>query len=180
MGISGFSDGGWTVQFALINSDLFKVAAMGTCCGDKTAQPLAAGPRFTDYLREMGFIYFEPGGETFWQPMSLVQNVEAIDTPILIQASDSEYEGALDVFETYTHRGKPIEMFVFPNETHYKWQPAHRKVVYERNIEWFEFWLNHRMNCASSRSTQYQRWLAMEGAPSRSDLKCSVPDSSGP
>lgn len=180
IGISGFSDGGWTVQFALINSDLFKVAAMGTCCADRTAQPLAAGPRFTDHMRAMGYIYFEPGGEQVWQPMSLVLNVDAIQTPILIQASDSEYEGALDVFETFTHRGKPIELFVFPDETHYKWQPAHRRAIYERNIEWFDFWLNRRMNCAPSRSEQYERWLAMAGAPTRNEMRCSASASGGP
>lgn len=173
LGIDGFSDGAATVQFALVNTDLFKVATFGTCCADKTAQPLAAGPRFTDYLRAMGFRYFEDGGDEFWKPMSMLENVDRIRAPILIQASDSEYEGALDVFETFTRRGKAVEIFVFPDETHYKWQPAHRQAIYERNIDWFEFWLAKKMDCTPSKAEQYRRWQAVPGAPRRSELQCS-------
>jgi len=180
LGIDGFSDGGATAQFALINTDLFKAASFGTCCQDKTAQPLAAGPRFTDYLRQMGYRYFEDGGEDFWKPMSMLDNIDAIDIPILIQASDSEYEGALDVVEAFTHRGKPLELRVFPGETHYKWQPAHRRAIYERNIDWFAFWLADRMDCSLGKVPQYDRWLAMDGAPARSEMQCRRAPSPGP
>ena len=173
LGIDGFSDAGATVQFALINSDLFKVATFGTCCQDMTAQPLAAGPRFADYFRAMGYRYFESDDEGFWQPISLLENARAIDTPILIQAADSEYEGALDVVEAFTNRDKAIELRVLPDETHYKWQPAHRRAIYERNLEWFGFWLNNERNCTPGKDAQYERWLAMEGAPMRSELRCS-------
>ena len=173
LGIDGFSDAGATVQFALINSDLFKVATFGTCCQDMTAQPLAAGPRFADYFRAMGYRYFESDDEGFWQPISLLENARAIDTPILIQAADSEYEGALDVVEAFTNRDKAIEPRVLPDETHYKWQPAHRRAIYERNLEWFGFWLNNERNCTPGKDAQYERWLAMEGAPMRSELRCS-------
>lgn len=173
MGISGFSDGGSTVQWALINSDLFRVASMGSCCEDMFSYPLAAGPRFTDFVRAMGYRHFEPGAEEFWKPISLILNVEKVDVPILIQTGDSEYEAGLDVIETYTHRGRPIELYVLENETHIKWQPAHRKAIYRRSVEWFDFWLQGRMDCDPSKARQYARWLAMAGAPARDKLQCS-------
>ena len=110
IGITGFSDGGASAQFALINSDLFAAASFTTCCEDSGSFALVAGPRFTDYLRAMGYPYFDGPADAFWQPMSLLRNVENIDTPMLILAADSEYEAALDVWETYRHRGKAIEM----------------------------------------------------------------------
>ncbi len=180
LGIDGFSDGGATAQFALINTDLFKVASFGTCCQDRAAQPLAAGPRFTDYLRAMGYRYFEHGGDAFWKPMSMLDNIDKLDIPILIQASDSEYEGALDVVEAFSHRGKPIELRVFPGETHYKWQPAHRRAIYDRNIDWFAFWLAHEMDCAPGKADQYRRWFGMKGAPERSKVACRDPASTAP
>ncbi|HAG35740.1 MULTISPECIES: Atxe2 family lasso peptide isopeptidase [Sphingomonadales] len=180
MGISGFSDGGSTVQWALINSDLFQVASMGSCCEDLYSFALAAGPRFTEYLRDMGYRYFEPGAETFWEPMSLILNVDRIDVPILIQAGDSEYEGSLDVVETFSHNNKAIELYVFPDESHVKWQSSHRLAMYERVVEWFEFWLMGRLNCNPSREAQYARWSAMEGAPPTRDLRCHAEPLAGP
>lgn len=180
MGISGFSDGAVTVQWALINSELFKVASLGSCCEDMHAYPLAAGPRFTRFLRDAGYRLFEPDIDEFWRPVSLVLNVERVTAPILIQNASSEYEGGLDVVETFRHRGKPIELYVFEDETHVKWQPAHREAVYQRNAEWFEFWLMGRINCAPDKSEQYERWRAMAGAPSPGELQCSSAPSLGP
>ena len=174
LGISGFSDGTVTTQWALINSDLFKVAALGSCCEDMSAYALAAGPRFTRFLRDVGYPLFEPGIEDFWKPISLMLNVDRVTAPILIQNADSEYEGGLDVVETYRHRGRAIELHVFPDETHVKWQPAHRQAMYERYVEWFEFWLMNRMNCGPSRKPQYDRWMSMAGAPKRDALSCAV------
>ena len=171
---------GSTVQWALINSDLFQVASMGSCCEDLYSFALAAGPRFTEYLRDMGYRYFEPGAETFWEPMSLILNVDRIDVPILIQAGDSEYEGSLDVVETFSHNNKAIELYVFPDESHVKWQSSHRLAMYERVVEWFEFWLMGRLNCNPSREAQYARWSAMEGAPPTRDLRCHAEPLAGP
>jgi dipeptidyl aminopeptidase/acylaminoacyl peptidase len=172
MGISGFSDGGSTVQWSLINSDLFRAASMGSCCEDLYSFPTAAGPGFTDFARDMGYKYFEPGVEKFWKPMSLILNVGQVTVPILIQSADSEYEGGLDVVETYSHAGRPIELHIFPDETHIKWQPAHRLAVYERTIDWFEFWLRKRVDCSPRKASQYERWLRMAGAPPTEGLTC--------
>jgi hypothetical protein len=172
MGISGFSDGTATVQWALINSEHFKVAAVGTCCEGFNAYPLAAGPVFTQEGRDSGDRFFEAGVEDHWRPLSLTLNVDRIAAPILIQTSDSEYEGGLDVVETFRQRGKPIEMFVFEDEPHIKYQPAHRLAIYERSTEWFQFWLKAVMNCDPVKAAQYERWKAMKGAPDIKSLRC--------
>ena len=134
---------------------------------------LSAGPAYSAFTRSIGYRFFEEGAEDFWRPMSLILNVDRVDVPILIQNADSEYEGGLDVVEVYRAEGKPIELHVFEDETHYKWQPAHRNAVYERTTEWLEFWLMKRRNCDPARDQQYDRWLTMEGAPSRAQLACS-------
>ena len=112
--------------------------------------------------------------------MSLILNAERINVPLLLQIGDSEYEGALDVVEAWSHRGKAIELYVFPDGPHLKWQPAHREAIYQRNIEWFEFWLGSKRNCDPSRDRQYDRWLAMPGAPVLTSLACAAPYASGP
>lgn len=172
VGISGFSDGGTAVQWALINSSLFKVAAIGTCCDGMHSFPLGAGPTFTQMGRDIGYGFFEPGAEKIWQRLSLTLNVDRIDVPILIQNTDSEYEGGLDVVEVFKARGKAIEMFVFEGEPHVKYQPAHRLAMYERSTEWFQFWLMGTMNCDPAKAVQYARWKSMKNAPSDETLRC--------
>lgn len=173
LGISGFSDGTVTTQWALINSDLFDVASIGSCCEDLNLYAIVAGPLFTRQLEESGMRLFEPGIEDQWRPVSLLLNVDQVKVPILIQNTDSEYKGGLDVLATYRHYGRPIELYVFEDETHVKWQPAHRQAIYERNVEWFEFWLMNKVNCAADRAPQYERWKAMAGAPAEAELRCS-------
>ena len=173
IGLTGWSDGVSSAQFALINSPRYKVASLGSCCEDMYSYVLSAGPAYSAFTRSIGYRFFEEGAEDFWRPMSLILNVDRVDVPILIQNADSEYEGGLDVVEVYRTEGKPIELHVFEDETHYKWQPAHRHAVYERTTEWLEFWLMKRRNCDAARDPQYDRWLTMEGAPSRAQLTCS-------
>jgi dipeptidyl aminopeptidase/acylaminoacyl peptidase len=175
MGITGWSDGVSSAQFALINSDLFKVAALGSCCEDMYSYVLAAGPAYSAFTRSIGYKFFEPGDAEFWRPMSLIQNVDRVSAPILIQNADSEYEGGLDVVEVFRQNDKAIALYVFEDETHYKWQPAHRRSVYERNLRWLEFWLMHRQPCDADAATraELERWQAMPGAPAPEDLTCA-------
>lgn len=172
MGISGFSDGTSTVQWALINSDLFKVAALGACCEDMIAYPLAAGPAFEKFGRDMGYRFFEPDAPEFWKPMSLVLNADKIKAPILVQTGDTDYMIGLDVFAAFKLRKKAFELWILPDEPHFKWQPAHRLAMYERAADWFAFWLMRRKDCSAQKTAQYTRWQAMMDAPSPAELSC--------
>ena len=106
--------------------------------------------------------------------MSLILNVDRIDTPILVQTGDSEYEIGLDVAEVYRTRGKAFELYVLEDEPHVKYQPAHRQAIYARSTEWFQFWLKGEMNCDPAKSAQYDRWKAMPGAPPADNLQCEI------
>lgn len=130
-------------------------------------------------MKEMGYPLFEDSNDRFWNPLSLAQNAGKIDVPILVQTSDDEYEAGLDVMEAFRRRSNPIEMYVFKDEPHIKWQPAHRLAIYERNVDWFEFWLMRRMDCSSEKRAQYARWHTMRGAPDLS-AQCAVAASGGP
>lgn len=61
--------------------------------------------------------------------------------PLLMQQSDDELRGAVSSYTALEQAGKPVALYVFPNEHHVKWQPAHRLAAYERNLRWFDFWL---------------------------------------
>lgn len=177
MGISGFSGGTSTTQWALINSDLFKVASMGACCEDLWLFPAEAGWDFEDSTRAAGYHWFDPQNKAHMKPMSLIENVDKIKAPILVQVGDSEYRIGLDTLAVFRLHHKPIEMYVFENEPHFKWQPAHRFAMYRRVTQWFDFWLRRRKDCSPAFAAQYARWEKMAGAPPEDSLTCN-PDAS--
>lgn len=180
MGISGFSGGTSTAQWALINSNLFKVASLGACCEDLWLFPAEAGWDFEDATRAAGYHWWDPLNEAHMKPMSLIENVDRIKAPILVQVGDSEYRIGLDTLAVFRLHHKPIEMYVFENEPHFKWQPAHRFAMYRRVTQWFDFWLRHRKDCEAQYDDQYARWQTMAGAPAANLLTCRRTSSSLP
>jgi len=161
IGITGLSDGAATVQFALVNSTLFRVAAISGCCDEPSSSMFAAGPAYAKLLTDAGFP--EPGRDDqgFWKNYSLARNADRIRTPILIQLPDDEFRLGLETFETLKRHHVPVEMFVFKDEFHQKWRPAHRLASYERSIDWFDFWLNGKADTAPAKEAQYARWRAL-------------------
>lgn len=161
IGITGLSDGASSVRFALINSTMFAAAAISTCCVDPHTAMTYGGIAWADANRAIGWPQASADNRAFWQPYSLALNAARIDTPLLMQLADSEYLLALETFTALRENGKPVEMYVFPNETHAKWQPAHRLAVYRRNLDWFDFWLRRVENPDPAKADQYPRWRAM-------------------
>jgi dipeptidyl aminopeptidase/acylaminoacyl peptidase len=158
VGITGLSDGASTVAFALINSRKFAASAMSSCCMEPNTVMTYGGIAWADWLRGMGYPAATAHDTEFWRPASIALNAARIDTPILMQLADREYLLALEAFTALREQGKPVEMYVFPDEFHIKWQPAHRLAVYRRNLDWFSFWLQGREDPDPAKAAQYERW----------------------
>src|SRR3546814_410379 len=122
------------------------------------------GIDYETVLREMGQPLYSYEKEDYWAPLSLMQNAERIEAPILVQSG--EYLLGLDVLAAFRRLGKVMELHVFDNEPHIKFQPQHRFAMYDRVVDWFAFWLKAERDCDAKKSSQYERWLAMPGAPS--------------
>ena len=69
---------------------------------------------------------------------------------------------ALETFDALREHGQPVEMYVFAGEHHNKWQPRHRAAIYQRNLDWFSYWLQGRVDADPARAEQYRRWKAMQ------------------
>jgi hypothetical protein len=93
-----------------------------------------------------------------WNEMSVARKARDINTPTLIQVDDLEYLFALPLWSAMHEEGKPIEMHIFPKETHSLMQPTHRLVNYERQLDWFRFWLKHEEAPEPFKRDQYVRW----------------------
>jgi len=162
IGITGLSDGLSTIQYALNNTKRFAAVALSTCCEDHNTVMFAGGTRWADWNREVqGYPAASEDGSAFWKPMSLAQNARTIDAPILMQLADREFLGSLETYTALREQKKPVDLYFFPDEYHMKWQPQHRLAVYERGIDWFDFWLNGRERPGAEKAEQYRIWRAM-------------------
>jgi dipeptidyl aminopeptidase/acylaminoacyl peptidase len=170
IGITGLSDGASTAIFAMINSQVFAAASISSCCVDAGTSMAYAGLAYADQARGWGYPPLTRPDPDFWRPYSLALNAPRLDRPLLMQISDSEMVYALETFSALREQGQPVEMYVFPGEFHFKWQPAHRRAVYERNLDWFAFWLQGREDPDPAKAEQYKRWEAL-----RSDRHKLVP-----
>lgn len=110
----------------------------------------------------------DPAGR--WDEMSVAKKAAAINTPILIQEDDTEYWNALPLWSALREEGKAVEMYVFPKEPHRLIQPVHQLVNFERQIDWFRFWLKNEEDAAPSKRTQYERWRKLRETSSVAHL----------
>lgn len=162
IGITGLSDGVSTVMHALIDTDIFKAVSISQCCDDAKVQSNYGDSQFSVFLEAAG--YPSPGDERpgFWKQHSIAANASKISAPILIQVSDDEFRTSLETFSVLRRLNKPIDMYVFPDEHHIKWQPVHRLAVYQRNLNWFNFWLQNSSGQSLDGSAELSRWAKMK------------------
>ena len=161
IGITGLSDGASSARFALINSRVFSAAAISSSSLEVKTTMTYGGIAWADFNRKLGYPPTIRSDPQFWKPFSMALNASYMNVPLLIQASDDEYVLALETFTALRESGKPVEMYVYPNEHHIKWQPAHRLAVYNRDVDWFTFWFQNTIDPDVGKVAQYARWKAL-------------------
>lgn len=168
IGITGFSDGASTAGFALLHSRLFAAYAMSNCCWD-TTQAMRVGPAAARQFHFMGYPLLtddSPAARDFWSGIAISPNARKIRAPILLQLSQHELLTSLQSYTALKEVGAPADLFVFPGEYHVKWQPAHRLALYERSIDWFDYWLNGVRDLGPERESEVRHWDALrKGEP---------------
>jgi dipeptidyl aminopeptidase/acylaminoacyl peptidase len=156
IGITGLSDGAENVAYALIHSSKFAAAAVSTLLFHPFAQAFIGN---NSYRELIGRLFGDPlVSLDKWRELSIGLNANRIHTPLLAQVADRELMEATLNFVPLQDAGRPVEMVVFPNEDHVKWQPAHRLAIYNRNLDWFRFWLQDREDADPAKTEQYIRW----------------------
>nr|WP_281417193.1 Atxe2 family lasso peptide isopeptidase [Sphingobium phenoxybenzoativorans] len=161
IGLTGLSDGASSTRFALINSRLFAAAAVSSCCTDTHTAMTYAGLAFADDQHEAGAPFASEGRDDYWRPYSLALNAKTMNRPLLMQLANEEALLGLESFTALHEQQQPVDLYIFPDEHHMKWQPAHRKAIYVRNLDWFSFWFQKRIDPDPAKAEQYQRWIQM-------------------
>ncbi len=97
-----------------------------------------------------------------WKLVSPALNAEKIDVPILFQLPEQEARMIPELYARLHQAAVPTELYAFPDEAHIKLQPRHRLAVYERNLDWFRYWLQDHRDPDPVKAEQYRRWDALK------------------
>jgi dipeptidyl aminopeptidase/acylaminoacyl peptidase len=156
--ITGLSYGEIQVNYDISHSDLFRA---GIDSGGGGSWDPIVYYLFDDELRAFGMPNLGlPTGDMLsrYKEVSGALNASSVHTPLLINASDEEYIRDMQRVNTLRALKKPVELFIYPNERHEKNQPKHRYSIYQRNVDWLNFWLNGREDSDPAKAEQYKRW----------------------
>lgn len=158
VGLTGFSAGTRLGRWPALHSNLFAAASFSHCCANSTDLSLLGFDGHARWL-SYGRAPISAGDVESRRLPSLHLEPNQLDIPTLFQMSDSEYVWAIEAITALRQElGKPVDLYVFRNEGHTKAQPAHRLSVYERNLDWFDFWLRGVENQTPGRPSEYQQW----------------------
>jgi dipeptidyl aminopeptidase/acylaminoacyl peptidase len=159
IGISGFSHGAEIVEYAISQRPLFRAAVLSGPAARDPYFYYMAGAAWQESFEKWGLGGWPEGAaRSNWKEVAASLNADRIQTPLLVNASDSEYIANLSLITSLQQLQRPVDLFVYPDELHVKNWPRHRYKIYERNLDWYRFWLKGEEDPAPSKSQQYKHW----------------------
>jgi len=165
VGMGGLSFGGEVTMWTLTESNLLAAASIANPVASPSYYLIGSirGEAFLKGLRDMWGLGSPSETPERWKALSPAFQLDRIRAPILFQHSEQEYLYALD-YEIPLIREHRADLYVFPNEPHQKFQPRHKLAVYNRNLDWFRFWLQGYEEPDSTKAAQYTRWRLMRSS----------------
>jgi dipeptidyl aminopeptidase/acylaminoacyl peptidase len=162
VGIMGLSHGGYLTEFALTHSSQFRVASIANDGDFNPGIYWLVGTQAHRVLYEK-FLGGPPHGATLanWLTYSPALNANRVSAPVLMETNAEETLFGLETFTALRHHHIPVELVVYPDDSHVLSQPRHRLASMQRNLDWFRFWLLGREDPDSAKQEQYERWGRM-------------------
>lgn len=124
------------------------------------------GRSFTVGLKESWQLGSPEETPKHWRTLSPAYSLDKFQAPLLLQVPEEEYIYSLD-YVIPLLLDQRADMYVFPNEPHQKFQPRHKLAAYERNLDWFRFWLQGYEDPSPDKRVQYEHWHVMRDRMNR-------------
>lgn len=162
VGMGGLSFGSEVTMWVAMKSRLLAAASVSSVSMSPNYYLLGSikGDPFARGLKEFWGLGSPEKTPARWHVLSPAYNLERISAPILFQMPEQEYMQATDYLIPMIRKNM-ADLYVFPNEPHIKFQPRHKLAVYERNVDWFRFWLQGYEDTGQSKVAQYVHWRVM-------------------
>jgi dipeptidyl aminopeptidase/acylaminoacyl peptidase len=165
IGMGGLSFGTEVTFWTVMKSDLLTAASVTSPVMSRNYYLFGSmkGDAFFKPLKEFWQLGSQAETPERWRDLSPADNLDKIKAPILMQMPEQEYVIALD-YAIPLMRNHRADLYVFPNEPHQKFQPRHKLAAYERNIDWFRFWLQGYEDPDPAKREEYKHWRVMKAA----------------
>jgi dipeptidyl aminopeptidase/acylaminoacyl peptidase len=162
VGLTGYSRGTEIVAYEITHTRLFQ--AVSGAAGDYGPYFYYMAPTsIQDRFSRNGVGGWPEGkSKANWKQIAPELYADRINVPVLNNDPDSEFLTDLALYTSLRDLGKPVELFIYPDELHHVNRPKHRFQIYERNLDWFRFWLKSEESPDPAKSAQYQRWRQLK------------------
>jgi len=161
VGIGGISHGSFVPMYMLQKHDLIAAISISSP-GWGPLEYYVSTKAGRQSAAAMGGADWPPSPESAagkeLKRLDLAEHIDSIEAPILMNLSAREAYGALRLIRNLADADRPYDAYIFPNETHIKWQPEHLHAIMNRNLDWFRFWLQDYEDPAPEKAKQYRRW----------------------
>ena len=173
VGMGGLSFGSEVTMWTARHSDLLTAVSIASVQMEPAYYWFNARPgreMFADNLR--AYWKLGPPGENdrSWRRLSAALNVDQIHVPVLMQLPEHEARQAVEL-QSKLASARMGELHVFPFAPHIKVEPRQKLAAYERNLDWFRYWLKDEVDPDPAKAAQYRRWskLGLEGSAASID-----------
>jgi dipeptidyl aminopeptidase/acylaminoacyl peptidase len=151
VGLTGWSYGGFMTMFAVTQTQRFKAAVAGAGISDWQSY---YGENSIDQWMTPYFgasVYDDPA---VYAKSSAINFIKQAHTPTLVVVGDRDGEcpapQSYEFWHALRDRHVPTQLVVYPNEGHGFVNPAHRRDVMERAVEWFARYMPPGRSCSPS------------------------------
>jgi dipeptidyl aminopeptidase/acylaminoacyl peptidase len=142
LGVMGASYGGYMTDWIVTQTDRFKAASTGaSICDIADVYYLSDAGDFTEEY--FGLPWEE---RDLYAAHSPITYAARVTTPLLIQHGEEDRRvpvtQAKKFYKALQKLGKTVELEIYPRGGHVLYEPRLEKVEMERNLAWFEKWLD--------------------------------------
>jgi dipeptidyl aminopeptidase/acylaminoacyl peptidase len=163
IGLAGLSYGAEIALYSWWNWKALRAVSVASAAWDPQLFYLG-GPGYVSSVFNQGLPVPEENTMAAWRRVTAGMHARSDSTPLLIQSGDEEENFTVPAWSRMRQVGAPVEWLEYPQEGHAKVHPAARWWVYQRNLDWFRFWLQDEENVSARKPDHYERWRAMRDA----------------
>ena len=173
VGMGGLSFGSEVTMWAATHSDLLKAVSIASVQMEPAYYWFNARPgreTFADNVRKVWGAGSPDETPEAWKELSPALNTDRITAPILMQFPEQEARLSIELISRLA-TARMGEAHIFPYAPHNTVEPRQKLAAYERNLDWFRFWLKDEIDPDPAKAFQYQRWSKFAPAEARASTE---------